>query len=240
MSNDEPATGFGAGVGEGFGERPELPPRPPVPDDRIHGDTLDPTVEGRDPGFEANTAGAAPPAVGPPAPGDRRPLSRRGRRHGRRRWVVLGVGAALLVGGLNVGRAVGSVEQRSVLTHAVTGIRVSSDAGDVEVSGGASAGTVELTRRLPRGSDTSSNAGQSWEGDTLVVDSDPGCGPLVFGCSVDYELRVPDGTKVTVDAGSGDLKLEGALGAVDVKAGSGDIEAERPAVGDCRGPFRQR
>ncbi|OFE18924.1 hypothetical protein BA895_01820 [Humibacillus sp. DSM 29435] len=139
---------------------------------------------------------------------------------------MLGAGALLLIGGLNVGRDVGSVEQHTRLTHAVTGIRVNGVAGDVEVSGGARAGTVELTRRLPEGSDPSSPAGETWEGSTLVIDADPGCGPLVFGCSADYTLRVPDGTAVTVDDGSGDLKLGGALGVVDVKTGSGDITAD--------------
>lgn len=37
MSDDETAPVFGP--------RPELPPRPPVPDDRIHGDTLHANVE---------------------------------------------------------------------------------------------------------------------------------------------------------------------------------------------------
>lgn len=217
--DDEPATGFG--------RRPELPPRPPVPDDRIHGDTLDAGVEQRR-GTEGTTA--APPArmtpgPAPAAPSEQEARLRTGRR--RRRWVVFGVGAALLVAGLNVGRAAGSVEQHTTLSHPVAGIRVSSGAGDVEVSGGAPAGTVELTRRVPRGSDTSITDGQSWEGETLVVDSVAGCGALGFGCSVDYELRVPDGTRVTIDTRSGDLQLGGSLGPVDVEAGSGDIEAKR-------------
>ena len=205
-----------------FGPRPELPPRPPVPDDRIHGDTRDANLDRRWQSAEGSGASPGPPRPSPP-PSPRSSISRRGRR----RWVVLGVGAALLVGGLNVGRGVGSVEEHTSLTHAVTGIRVTIDAGDVEVSGGAPVGTVELTRRVPRGTDSSSTAGESWNGGTLVIDSGPGCAPLGFGCSVDYTLRVPDGTTVAIDTGSGDLTLGGRLGAVDVKSDSGDIKAEQ-------------
>ncbi|MDN5765753.1 MAG: DUF4097 domain-containing protein [Humibacillus sp.] len=211
-----------------FGRRPQLPPRPPVPDDRIHGDSLDSTGERTWPG-SAQPTGPGTEALGKPIrpsePTSRRSRSPAGRRN-RRRVVVLGVGALLLIGGLNVGWHVGSVEQHSTLTHAVTSIRVNGVAGDVEVSGGAPAGTVDLTRRLPRGSDPSPSAGETWEGSTLVIDANPGCGPLVFGCSVDYTLRVPNGTAVTVDDGSGDLKLGGSLGVVDVKTGSGDIKAK--------------
>ncbi len=209
-----------------FGPRPELPPRPPVSDDRIHGDTLDANAERQRQSAEGVGASPGPPLPSPPSsmrPSMRSSFSRRGRR----RWVVLGVGAALLLGGLNVGRGVGSVKEHTRVTHAVTGIQVNSDAGDVEVSGGAPVGTVELTRQVPRGTDSSSKAGESWEGGTLVIDSDPGCGPLVFGCSVDYTIRVPDGTTVAIDTGSGDLTLGGRLGAVDVKSGSGDIKAEQ-------------
>lgn len=220
MSDDETAPVFGP--------RPELPPRPPVPDDRIHGDTLHANVERPWPGSQDPAAAPGPETLDPPArtpsPTSRRSRSSAGRRN-RRRLVVLGAGALLLIGGLNVGRDVGSVEQHTTLTHAVTGIRVNGVAGDVEVSGGAPAGTVELTRRVPKGTDSSSTAGETWQGSTLVIDANPGCGPLVFGCSVDYTLRVPNGTAVTVDDGSGDLKLGGTLGIVDVKTGSGDIKA---------------
>ncbi|MEO6999376.1 MAG: DUF4097 family beta strand repeat-containing protein [Terracoccus sp.] len=123
------------------------------------------------------------------------------------------------------------MEQYAKVSHAVTGIRVNDGAGDVEVAGGAAAGTVEVTRRVPRGSDSSST-GETWQGNTLVIDADPGCGPLVFGCSVDYTIRVPDGTTVAIDTGSGDLKLGGTLGAVDVKSGSGDIKAKQLQAAD--------
>lgn len=209
-----------------IGPRPELPPRPPVPDDRIHGDTLPAPAEPRWPGPDGTAAAPSSPSSSPspssPSPSHPSPFRK---RRGRRRWAVLGVAAVVVVGGLNVGRGVGSVEQYTKVSHAVTGIRVNDDAGDVEVVGGAAAGTVEVTRRVSRGSDPSST-GETWEGSTLVVDANPGCGPLVFGCSVDYTVRVPDGTTVTIDTGSGDLKLGGTLGAVDVKSGSGDIKAK--------------
>ncbi len=65
MSDDETAPVFGP--------RPELPPRPPVPDDRIHGDTLHANVERPWPGSQDPAAAPVPETLGPPA---RRPAGR--------------------------------------------------------------------------------------------------------------------------------------------------------------------
>ena len=43
-------------------------------------------------------------------------------------------------------------------------------------------------------------------------------------CSIDYVVTVPDATTVTVENGSGDTTVSGALADLDVASGSGDIE----------------
>jgi hypothetical protein len=44
--------------------------------------------------------------------------------------------------------------------------------------------------------------------------------------SIDYELIVPAGSEFKARTGSGDLRLLGSLGAVDVQTGSGDVAIE--------------
>jgi hypothetical protein len=53
-----------------------------------------------------------------------------------------------------------------------------------------------------------------------VLKLDGDCG---WGCSADFEVTVPRGTKVTGENGSGDLELTGVAG-VDAKSRSGKIE----------------
>jgi DUF4097 and DUF4098 domain-containing protein YvlB len=44
-------------------------------------------------------------------------------------------------------------------------------------------------------------------------------------CDVDYEIRVPAGVAVSATTASGDVELDGRLGAVTVQTGSGDVDA---------------
>lgn len=203
--------------GSVIGPRPELPPRPPVPDDRIHGDSLP------EAGGGGSTSGHWPPAPTPPP----RPRSRRGRRESRgrrRRWVPIVVVAGLAIIGLNRGWPSGTVEVHSALTHSVTAIEIKNDSGDVTVTTGARAGSVELTRRLPRGrASSASGAIETWNGDTLVLGSGADC---ASSCSTDYTVQVPEGTRVTIDTGSGDVQLTGRLGAINAKTGSGDLQLD--------------
>jgi hypothetical protein len=64
-----------------------------------------------------------------------------------------------------------------------------------------------------------SDPDQGWrrDGDALVLGD---CG---WGCSVDYELRVPAGTKVEGTTGSGSITVDGAE-SVDVESGSGSLD----------------
>jgi DUF4097 and DUF4098 domain-containing protein YvlB len=58
------------------------------------------------------------------------------------------------------------------------------------------------------------------EGDTLVLNGD--CG---WNCDADFVVKVPRGTKVTGDIGSGDLVVTGAAG-VDTSSRSGEVKVQ--------------
>lgn len=211
-----------AGQGPDFvGARPSLPPGPPVPDDRLPGDT---TVL---PQGSTQPMPSATPAQTP------RPASYR--RRDARPWLVAGLGATLLLSGaagLATADAVGSgpfsrVVEHETLTHAVDAISVTGGSSDIEVRGGAAAGTVEVTRRMSWGPFTSSPyVTESWEGNTLQVLAD--CDGW---CSIDYVLQVPDGTAASVETGSGGMLLEGRLGDLTLRAGSGDLEGNELSAG---------
>lgn len=132
-----------------------------------------------------------------------------------------GVGL-LAVGGVVFGLSGGGhVDQRETLTHEISALTIDAGAGDVTVRTGAAAGTIEVVRRVPRSLGTLPSADQGWQGSTLALGT--GCSG---SCDIDYEVRVPDGVAVTAHTGSGDIKLDGALGAVSVEAGSGDVDAD--------------
>lgn len=128
---------------------------------------------------------------------------------------------------MNQGRSERSVEVPTSIEHAITAIQITIGTGDVKVSTGARSGTLELTRRLPRGLASSGYAAdQRWDGTTLVLTPEANCASSRAGCSIDYGLEVPEGTRVTVETGSGDIELEGRLGVIAAKAGSGDVELD--------------
>lgn len=198
-----------------IGPRPELPPRPPVPDDRIHGDDLE--------------AGRPTPPPTRPTTGPSEPSPPTAQRR-RRPWVIAAVGGVILLGsgGLGTGfGAFGTAESSTTLSREqIDAVVLKGGAADVDVVGGAPAGKVEVTTRASR---NLFGAGQvrendSWAGNTLTVERS-GCSGFLFGCSVDYTVRVPDGTTVRVESGSGDISAEGNLGALDLRSGSGDVDA---------------
>jgi hypothetical protein len=195
-----------------------MPPATDVPDDRVYGDDGAASVA------EAPPSSAPPPSTaphwGPPAP--HRPT--RGGRSRRGWFAVAGVGAALLLG------STGAVSNSATETQTrdFTGSSIVFEAGgnDVEVLGGAAPGKVEIIREYRWGMGASKpSPNESWTGDTLEI-SDADCNGLSWRCSIDYVVRVPDGTDVTIDSGSGDIVVAGALGTLDLEAGSGDIDGQ--------------
>lgn len=131
---------------------------------------------------------------------------------------------------------------------------VIDDASDVRLTTAPAGAPLELVTKLTEGLRTPSHDAQVTGGGTLHLSSS--CG-WVFGnsCAVDYEIRVPAGTRVHVDASSGDVHAEdlrssqpvvlaassGDIDAIGVTApalrlstSSGDIEASRVRAGTVR------
>ncbi|HZM78087.1 MAG TPA: DUF4097 family beta strand repeat-containing protein [Candidatus Limnocylindrales bacterium] len=98
---------------------------------------------------------------------------------------------------------------------------------------------VEITRKLKWRGDKGPRYSETWEGQTLRVSYS--C-PYI-GCSIDYDVQVPEGVEVqakissgdvevngmaapvTIETSSGDVRLTGVKGTVTVKATSGDVSA---------------
>lgn len=203
-----------------IGPRPTAPPGAQVPDDRVHGDDLiagTPTRSTRGEGTEQT----------PPDGTQRRGPSRAWS------WLLVGVGATLLVssvaGGvvwnlLDGGGLSSPVEQRQTYTQAVSEVRFTGGSGDLQVLAGAPAGTVEVTRRFTRGFPRSEpEVSETWSGETLDIVAD--CSGFLSWCHIDYSIRVPEGTLVTAETGSGDVAVGGSLGTLRAEVGSGNIDA---------------
>lgn len=118
-------------------------------------------------------------------------------------------------------RGEGAVTSSESYQHVPSVLTIQGGANDIEVRAGSAAGTVDvLTRaRCPSGSVPK----PSWSGDTLVADGS--CGGFLGWGGVDHVVIVPDGTAVTVQAGSGDVVVAGALGPIRARSGSGDVMA---------------
>jgi hypothetical protein len=109
----------------------------------------------------------------------------------------------------------------------VTAVEI-GDASDVRLAGAPPDAPLELRTKITEGLDSPEHAARVGGDGTLRLSSS--CG-WTFGdnsCGVDYELRVPAGTRVRVDASSGDVHAEGlrADRPVKLRTSSGDVHAE--------------
>ncbi|MEO3802682.1 DUF4097 family beta strand repeat-containing protein [Nonomuraea sp. B1E8] len=133
--------------------------------------------------------------------------------------------SALALTGCGLAKIGGPTEQETAsyqVTEKVTTLRLESGAGDTVITetGGAA---VRVTETLRWSGDDKPTAEHKVEGEALFVTYD--C-PSNFGsCSVDYKVEVPKGLAVDLEAGSGNITLRDLTGVIDVKVGSGDVEA---------------
>lgn len=115
-----------------------------------------------------------------------------------------------------------------VTTETVTGpvsrLELASDAGRISVAGG-DGGEVTVTRSIYREPVAPVETVRR-EGDLLRIESQ--CPQPVQTttnpCRIDYEVRVPRGTAVTIAGASGDLSTSGLTGRQAAKSVSGDVE----------------
>jgi hypothetical protein len=106
------------------------------------------------------------------------------------------------------------------------GSLVIDDASDVRLTSAPAGAPLELVTKVTEGLRTPSHDARVTGDGTLHLSSS--CG-WVFGnsCAVDYEIRVPAGTRVRVDAASGDVHAEQLRSTrpVVLTASSGDVDA---------------
>lgn len=104
-------------------------------------------------------------------------------------------------------------DDRETLGETVTEVRFTNDSGNVTISVGD---TVEVKREGRYGDE---EPGRTYrvENGALVVEACP-----VRNCTIDYELTVPAGTKVSGHVDSGNVEVAGVATA-NVEAESGDV-----------------
>ena len=135
------------------------------------------------------------------------------------------VAAAIVASAFSVLNAGARITEGRLETYAgVERIRMDPGAGDVRIAG-ADVGEVEVRLRITSGL-ASPDVSARVAGGTLELQD--ACPAVVFGaCSVDYELRVPRGTQVAVDASAGDVEAADLTAGVDLESSAGEVVARR-------------
>ncbi|GAA1616118.1 hypothetical protein GCM10009789_82690 [Kribbella sancticallisti] len=110
-------------------------------------------------------------------------------------------------------------------TYQVVGTTLAIDtrSADLEVRSG-DVREITVDRKVKRNLFGSDPSEKYQDGELQIRDS--GCGFLSFSCDTDYVITVPKDLNVTIDSGSGDLKVAGLTGAT-LKSSSGSIEANQ-------------
>ena len=210
-------------------------PTRPVPDDRIHGDDygdawLRPTLGSGDDASRGGAPNAADQTAAHRSTGTSAPSGGRARPY----WLIAGLGATLVLasiaGAVSWSSLTGGIwqtaDEQKTYSQPVSALTIRGGANDLEVRGGGAVGTVQVARHLSWGPGSSRpTPTETWSGDTLSIDAS--CEGFLSWCSIDYVVTVPDATTVSVDSGSGDVTLDGSLGAVTVEIGSGDLDGRR-------------
>jgi DUF4097 and DUF4098 domain-containing protein YvlB len=129
-------------------------------------------------------------------------------------------GVTVVAGGLLLSACDWGVNDNHFSDHETLGqsvneVRFSNDSGDVKVTVGD---TFEVRRTVSYG-DTKPGKTYRMDGDALVLEE---CKER--DCSVDYDITVPKGTKVSGHVDSGDVELTG-VSSVNVEAESGNVTA---------------
>lgn len=125
--------------------------------------------------------------------------------------ITVGVAGLFLAGCGWVG--MNSFDDHEALGETVTELRFSNDSGDVTINVGD---TVEVRRVVKYDEDKPDKTYRVEDG-VLILEECP-----VRNCSIDYELTVPAGTKVSGHVDSGTVEVTGVATA-NVEAESGDI-----------------
>jgi hypothetical protein len=138
--------------------------------------------------------------------------------------VVAVAGVAALAVGVGGWTNSGTQPKKQAFDQKITEIRLATGSGDVEVTV-ADVDGVEVEQRVRKFWIFPAKPKQlEVEGETLVLPE--GCGG--WNCSIDFIVRVPDGTKVTGETASGTVSLDG-VASVDLRVASGDVDVTNVA-----------
>jgi DUF4097 and DUF4098 domain-containing protein YvlB len=119
--------------------------------------------------------------------------------------------------------------QRSLTVNGSVDLEILTHSGDVRVHAGP-AGTVAISAKIYVGNrwftsdrradvaEIEKNPPIRQSGNTIRIDY-----PNIHDVAIDYDVTVPADTTVRVHSGSGDQTIQGTRGAVTLEAGSGDI-----------------
>jgi len=141
------------------------------------------------------------------------------------RTVGLGI-VALAAGGVT---AIGAVAHTGPLSHTrevTTALPTSFDGLDVRAANGrvrVIGGAVASVTRVEHWSLRRPHAEPRIAGGVATLTD--GCTLHFFGCSVDYVVTVPEGTKVEVHDVNGRIELQGLTGDITAKTTNGSISA---------------
>lgn len=160
----------------------------------------------------------------------------RGRRFG---WLFAGAIVALLAVAFGLATGIGMIstsgEQKSdSFTDVAEVVLDNNSQGSITVVGSDGDDvTVERSTRTSIGVGTADSVRK--DGDALLVDADCHGVTLVGGCSVDYSVKVPHGTRLDLTAPNGDITVrrlhadveaEGTNGSIKLVGVKGDVRAE--------------
>jgi DUF4097 and DUF4098 domain-containing protein YvlB len=106
---------------------------------------------------------------------------------------------------------------RSFQVSGTVDLEVLTRSGDITVRNGA-AGTVSIHAKI--------NAATSWFGGDHKAEVQE-LQNHFSNISIDYEITVPENTALRAHTGSGDQKIEGLKGKIDLESGSGDLQLAR-------------
>ncbi|TMS00104.1 DUF4097 family beta strand repeat-containing protein [Nonomuraea basaltis] len=139
------------------------------------------------------------------------------------------LGSAVLLTGCGLASIAGPNNQDTTsyqVTDKVTKLQVESHAGDTVVT--ETDGTaIRVVETLRWRGDDKPKAEHKVEGEALFVTYD--CASTLGSCSVDYKIEIPKGLPVDLESGSGNITLRGLTGDIEVRVGSGDVDASELA-----------
>jgi hypothetical protein len=156
--------------------------------------------------------------------GNSSPVSRRSPAITRLRVMIAGLVATATTASCG---AVGdrTDEQSYEIAEPVTSLVIDARAGTVNVSAGE--GPLTVTETYAYRNDKPRTAHQV-DGATLKL-TETGCADDNFGCNVQYRIRVPAATAVTITTNAGAVELENLDGDIRVATDAGTVEAKNLA-----------